>query len=239
MINLKEFFKNLTRQKFTVFTAEPDSLINQARMNHLASLNLNIKGKSVLEVGAGIGLLTYYFEKNQCNIISTDSRKENIDQMKKLFSNRKTAILDLEKDINLKKFKAFDIVFCYGTLYHLSNPANVIRNLSRICSDMIFIETCVTLGKNSSVQNVRERGSSLNQSSSYIGSRPTRKYVMNLLAKYFGYAYITKTQPKHVDFILDWKNPPEQPFYRAVFVGAKKPIHNKLLLKSLPQRQTH
>jgi len=47
--------------KFAGFL-EPNALaLNQARLNHLATLDLPIDGKSVLEVGAGIGLLTGFF----------------------------------------------------------------------------------------------------------------------------------------------------------------------------------
>ena len=37
--------------------------INETRLNHLASLGLKIENSTVLEVGAGIGLLTGFFEK--------------------------------------------------------------------------------------------------------------------------------------------------------------------------------
>ena len=57
---------------FSVFQ-EPEALrINRVRQEHLASLGLELHGKSVLEVGAGIGLHTDFFEERGCDVLSTD-----------------------------------------------------------------------------------------------------------------------------------------------------------------------
>ena len=58
--------------------------IIKARLDHLASLNLDISEKSVLEVGAGIGLLTGFFEDRGCSILSlkgTGQRKRDQEEV--------------------------------------------------------------------------------------------------------------------------------------------------------------
>ena len=35
----------------------------------------------------------------------------------------------------------YDIIYCYGTLYHLYNPSLCIKNLSNICNDFMIICT--------------------------------------------------------------------------------------------------
>ena len=125
---------------------EPDALaINDARMSHLATLNLPIAGKSVLEVGAGIGLLTGFFEERGCKVLSTDARPENVAEMKRRHPARQVATLDLERPEALGSLGKFDIVFCYGTLYHLATPGPALKALSQV-SDMILLETSLSQG---------------------------------------------------------------------------------------------
>lgn len=204
-------------------------------MQHLSSLDLPVANKRVLEVGAGIGLLTKYFETKNCDIVSTDSRIENILELKRRYPHRNAFVLDLEKPFDYKGLGKFEIVFCYGTLYHLSNPDKALKNLSRLCTDIILVETVLELEGGDDIRIVSEKNS-VTQASSR-GCRPTRKYVFGLLKKYFGYAYATKTQPNYPDFILNWVNPPKQSFYRAIFIGSKFPLTNSLLIGRLPERQ--
>jgi hypothetical protein len=53
------------------------------------------------------------------------------------------------------------------------------------------------------------------------GCRPTRLWVLNRLRMLFGHAYIPRTQPDHVDFPSDLKQPPIQLMYRSIFVGSR------------------
>ena len=50
---------------------------NQRRQEHLASLQLDLVGKSVLEVGAGVGDHTFYFLDRDCTVVSVEARREN------------------------------------------------------------------------------------------------------------------------------------------------------------------
>src|SRR5579862_1254448 len=108
------------RTNFDVFLTKEAFAINKARLGHLASLGLDLSNKKVLEVGAGIGLHTEFFEKRGCTVLCTDARSENIDEMLRRYPHRKTQVVDLDREHNLSGLGTFDIVYCYGTLYHLS-----------------------------------------------------------------------------------------------------------------------
>lgn len=224
--------------KFHIFLYDSALAINKARLDHLATLGLDIKSKKVLEVGAGIGLLTGFFESRGCDILSTDSRDDNLNELKRRYPHRKVMNLDLEKDIDSKKIGSFEIVFCYGTLYHLSNPQKALKSMSDLCSNMIIIETAVRPENDVAVNNIDEKENYYNQASSGKGSRPTRELVFQELKKNFGYAYITKYQPKFADFQTDWINPSTHHTYRSVFVGSRKPISNEMLLDYVPKTQS-
>ena len=50
---------------------------NARRLEHLASLRLDLAGKRVLEVGAGIGDHTTFFLDRDCTVVATEPRPEN------------------------------------------------------------------------------------------------------------------------------------------------------------------
>jgi SAM-dependent methyltransferase len=214
---------------------DPNSLaINDARIDHLRSLELPLAGKSVLEVGAGIGLLTGFFEEQGCRVLSTDARLENLAEIKRRYPQREVARLDLEHPEEVAALGQFDVVFCYGTLYHLGTPEAALRALSEV-SDLILVESSLSAQDGTDVIGVEE-SSALNQAFSRRGSRPTRSWVLAKLSELWGHGYISLTQPAHPEFPLDWSVRNTAPNTRAVFVGSKAPLTHPLLSATLPRR---
>lgn len=209
--------------------------INEARMTHLASLDLPIEGRSVLEVGAGVGMLTGFFEARGCNVLSTDARPENIAELHRRHPRRRVAVLDLERTETIDSLGRFDIVFCYGTLYHLASPEPALQALARV-SDLILLETCLSPGRDEEVPLVEESAAPNQAYSSSGGTRPTRAWVLSKLSRYWGNGYISVTQPSHPEFPLDWTAPPTGRNTRAIFVGSKAPLANPLLTSDIPDR---
>jgi SAM-dependent methyltransferase len=209
--------------------------INKARMAHLASLHLPIEAKSVLEVGSGIGLLTDFFEARGCKVFSTDARPENIAELLRRHPRRRAAVLDLEQTEAIGSLGRFDVVFCYGTLYHLASPEPALKALAQI-SDLILLETCLSPGREEAVPLVEESAAPNQAYSQMGGTRPTRAWVLSNLTRYWGNGYISVTQPSHPEFPLDWTAPPAGRNTRAIFVGSKAPLANPLLTSDIPDR---
>ncbi len=225
--------------EFEIFLTDDAFRINQARQNHLASLGLDLAGKRVLEVGAGIGLHTQFFEDLGCSVLTTDGRQENVAEIRRRYPHRQVNHLDLDKITDLSCFGEFDIVYCYGVLYHLLKPEQALQALAQICREMILLETCVTPGNDLEIHPISEDPENYNQARSGIGCRPTRPWVVDKLVKYFGFAYISKYQPWHPDFDLDWQNPVSKLLHRSVFVGSKQAIVNSKLLTEVPDYQAY
>src|SRR5207344_1132901 len=70
--------KSADDSPFSVFLAPGAEAINRARQQHLASLGLDLAGKNVLEVGAGIGLHTPFFLERGCDVTVTDGRSASL-----------------------------------------------------------------------------------------------------------------------------------------------------------------
>lgn len=217
----------------------PNALkINIARQDHLTSLGLDLKGKSVLEVGGGVGLHMELFEKLGCKVLSTDGRDENVAEIRRRYPHRAVRKFDLLDFDSYADIGKHDIVYCYGLLYHTPNPEGILQALSETCKEMILLETCVTPGDHLSQHLTREHDDA-DQALGYIGCRPTRPWIMDRLRKFWGYAYTTRTQPRHPDFDLDWAVPRSKILHRAVFVGCKHEIINASLVDVLPDLQTN
>src|SRR5206468_54997 len=119
---------------------------NQRRQEHLASLGLSINGSTVLEVGTGIGDHTSFFIDRGCQVVSTEAREGNLEILRSRYPNIKVRRFDCDDPASDFK-ELFDIVYCYGTLYHLKEPAKAIEFMSRCCQKMFLLETCVSFGE--------------------------------------------------------------------------------------------
>ena len=221
---------------FAVFLAPNAQAINRARQQHLASLGLDLAGKKVLEVGAGIGLHTPFFLERGCEVTVTDGRAENVAEIARRLPTVRTAMVDLEVDQSLDALGRFDIVYCYGLLYHLGNPERALARLAEVCDGMLLLETAVSPGTHDELLFVRDPDY-FNQAISGVGCRPTRLWVLNRLRMLFGHAYIPRTQPDHVDFPSDWKQPPIQLMYRSIFIGSRAPLSLPGLADTVPMQQ--
>jgi SAM-dependent methyltransferase len=211
---------------------------NARRQEHLASLSIRVEGASVLEVGAGIGDHTHYFLDRGCHVTITEAREENLRLLRKRYAGADIRALDLE-DPDPLEGAPFEVVYCYGTLYHLSNPVPAIEFLSDNCSRTLLLETCVSFGDGLSVNQTSERQGDPSQALSGMGCRPTRPWVMLELQKHFEYVYVPATQPNHEEFPIDWTQPSTHAaaLSRAVFVASRASIENSDLITELPSRQ--
>jgi ubiquinone/menaquinone biosynthesis C-methylase UbiE len=209
---------------------------NLARLQHLAGLKLNIDGKRVLEVGAGIGDHTLFYLYRNCEILPTDGRAINVDFMRKRLGIRAEVLdpeLHPEAMVALGKF---DILHCYGFLYHIQNPEVFLAHAARI-AQTIFLETCVSFGSDAQKNVVDEQSEVLSQALHGKGCRPTRRWVFETLQQHYKYVYCPTTQPRHAEFPTHWDKPFPNPgqLTRAVFVASHSPIENDQLLTEVPR----
>jgi FkbM family methyltransferase len=228
---------------FQVFFNENAYALNKARSRHLASLNLDLQGKKVLEVGAGVGLLTHFFEAHDCTILTTDARPQNVREICREYPHRHVQILNLDTESDLTDLGSFDIVFCYGLLHHLQNPDQALKLLASVCTGIILIDVCVFPGSEGNdrppINFIREDPTNPSQAVSGTGCYPARSWVMEALRNDFGYAYSSRYQPWHPDFDLNWQTPVEKEFHRAIFVGSRSALNNPMLLDYLPTVQEY
>ena len=216
--------------------SEPGYLeINRARLEHLESILdscVDVRGRSVLELGAGVGDLTAPFMLRGGKVTTTDARPEHVAALRE----RWPAALALQLDACNPAWQSasFDVVSCYGLLYHLDRPLSALSWMAESCSGVLLLETCVSRGDETQVFFFAEEAADPRNSVRGLGCRPTRSWIWETLTDLFEHVYAAVEQPAHPEFPLDWSAPPADGNVRAVFVASRSPLASPLLTAGLP-----
>ncbi|MDY0871872.1 class I SAM-dependent methyltransferase [Dongia rigui] len=221
---------------------------NSRRQEHLATLDLDVFARTVLELGAGVGDHTTFFLDRGCTVTSVEARADNCDMFAKIMTfvgengyaaASRSRLIQADVTKLPPELGRYDIVYAYGILYHLSDPEKALQSFASHTEDLLLLETCVSVGDYESPNYVAEVQSHQSQSFQGIGCRPTRRWLFNKLKTLFPFVYVPTTQPVHEDFPVDWTVAPKTEFTRAVFIGSRKPIANSRLLDHLPEKQSY
>lgn len=226
------------RSPLAVFNGREYMRHNQRRQEHLASLGLPLAERKVFEVAAGVGDHTGFFLDRGCEVVVTEGRQRNVRLLRRRFPELDVRQLDLDNAPSGFDVIA-DVVYCYGTLYHLARPAEAIAFLARCTSELLLLETCVSPGDMVELNPVRETATNPSQALRGMGCRPTRPWVWTELSRHFPFVYLTRTQPWHEEFPLRWDFAPAPGHLtRSVFVAARRPIDLPTLSSALLDHQT-
>ncbi len=201
--------------------------ITEARLSHLATLDLPVEGRSVLDVGCGIGRLSEFFTARGCDVLCVDGREQNIEELRRLYPDRRAAVVDVETD-GLGEHGSFDVVFCYGLLYHLADPFAFLRRAAAICGELLILETCVCDAEEPIVSLVSDPDDPT-MALHALASRPSPAYVAAALrSSGFEHVYTAATRPDHPDF--SWRRLNDLSYIRdgralrEVFAAARTPL---------------
>jgi SAM-dependent methyltransferase len=200
--------------------------IDRARIHHLDLLNIGCQGKTLLDVGCGIGRFSDYWTSKGCKVLGIDARETNIKVMRERYPHIHAAVANVESE-SFPQMGAFDIVFCYGLLYHTENPTLVLRNLLAVTQHLLILETVITVSPESIVNFVLEPPEK-DQAVRGIACRPSERYLMMVLSQCaFQYIYMPTVWPEHSEFsrraIVNGK------LTRTIIVASRKPIENLFL----------
>ena len=206
--------------------------ITEARLAHLRTLDLPLQGRSVVDVGCGIGRLSDFFVERGCEVLCLDGREENIHMLRREYPGRRAAVADVETDAVLEHGE-FDVLFCYGLVYHLAEPFAFIRRAATICRELMIIETCVCDAKDQVAFLVRDPLDPT-MALAEIGSRPSPSYVATALrANGFEHVYSPQQPPDHPDFtyrrLQDLSYFRDGHALRDIFIASRRPLSSEAL----------
>ena len=185
-----------------VFDTPDAHRINKARLDQLASLDLPLSGSRVLDVGCGVGHHAAFYIERDCDVVCIDGRDENIEVLRGLHPGLEAHVRNVEHE-DLTDLGDFDIVHCYGLLYHLENPVAALRNIARVCHGLLLIETIVC-DHPLPILRFEDETLSSNQALHGIACRPSAGFIALALNRIgFAHVYRAKEPPDHEDFRFD------------------------------------
>jgi SAM-dependent methyltransferase len=211
------------------FDTDAAQRINRARLDHLASLGLPLDGCTVLEVGAGVGHLTSFFVDRGCRIVATEARVENVAELRRRLPTVDVRPADVEE--KLTALGRFDVVFCYGLLYHLENPLRALRNMAEICDQFLLIETMVCDSR-LAVMRLEDETLSVNQALRGLAHRPSPAYLATALNRVgFDHVYLATDPPDYPDYHFAWLDnldtARDGALLRSVFVASRARLEER------------
>jgi SAM-dependent methyltransferase len=211
---------------------------NSARLSHLASLGLPLEGRKILEVGCGPGDHTGFYLERGCSVCAVDARRECIEALRARYPSVDTAQVDLNAPDALRSHGKFEVVHCYGLLYHLEDPRIGIASMAAACSHLLLLESCVSVRKSGDFYPAQELALDFTQSVRGLGCRPTRQWLFTALQQHFPFVYQTRTQPNHPEFPIDWSTfSDDAALVRVVLVASRRPLGMPILSPSILEKQ--
>src|SRR6266705_726996 len=95
---------------------------------------------TALDAGCGVGFFAKILQDAGLNVRGFDGRMENVEQACNRFPGIPFEQGDVE-NLEIRKLGEFDLVLCFGLIYHLENPLLAIRNLYALTAKCLLLES--------------------------------------------------------------------------------------------------
>jgi len=134
---------------------------------------------SAVDVGCGVGDFSKFLSGMGFQVVAVDGRQENVIEGRKRHPGVTFLTANVE-DLPLSEMSTFDLVFCFGLLYHLENPFRAIRKLHFLTNKILLIESmCVP--DSEPTMSLLDEGISENQGLNYVAFYPSESCLVKML----------------------------------------------------------
>ena len=211
------------KRKHTLFDSEHQLRRTRACQDFLRQFLSDIADEqastTVLDVACGVGWLAETLSEAGLDVTAIDARAENVDEAKRRLPHVRFHVHDVETD-DWGQLGRFQIVVCFGLLYHLENPLHVVRRLFDVTESVLLLEAQIAPGDAPSAVLMNEpmgEDKALNG----VAFVPTENCLVKMCYQAgFGQVYKLTKAPRNRYFRSTWRRRRQ----RTILVAAKNPF---------------
>jgi SAM-dependent methyltransferase len=181
--------------------------------------------QTAIDVGCGLGYFSGLLQSLGLDVTGVDGRQENAKEASARWPSIKFHTMNAE-DQQLPSFGTFDLVFCFGLLYHLENPLLAIRNLRAMTKSLLLVEGLVYPGEEPIMGLVDEMPYE-DQGLQHYAFYPTEACLLKMIYRAgFPCVYRFVTPPDHPEY----HDTPKLRKNRTILAASLTPIPSELLV---------
>jgi FkbM family methyltransferase len=158
-----------------------------------------LKLSTALDAGCGIGFFSEILRERGLQVRAFDGRQSNVNEARRRFPQIAFELGNIEAG-TIRDLGQFDLVLCFGLLYHLESPLPAIRNLRSLTGTGLLIES-MCFPDQEPWMLLREEPSTDDQSLTDIAFYATEGCLAKMLYRAgFQNVYRITQLPDHDDF---------------------------------------
>jgi FkbM family methyltransferase len=170
---------------------------------------------NAVDAGCGAGFFSQTLADCGLNVCGFDARGENVAEARRRFPHIPFEQGDIEEQLILQLGR-FDLVLCFGLLYHLENPLRAIRHLRGLTEKCLLLES-MCLPEERPSMLLREEPRQEDQSLTDVACYPSEGSLVKMLYRAgFAAVYQVISLPDHDDF----RDTPEHARRRTVLLAS-------------------
>jgi FkbM family methyltransferase len=154
---------------------------------------------TAVDVGCGVGFFSQMLRECGLQVRGFDGRSQNIAEARARFPDIPFEQGDVESAA-IRDSAKFDLVLCFGLLYHLENPLQAMRNLHALTGKCLLLESMCLPGEKTDTL-LREEPRLDNQSLTEVAFYPSESALVKMMYRAgFRVVYRLVALPDHDDF---------------------------------------
>jgi len=198
----------------------------------LAQLKEPLQLRTAIDVGCGLGYFSALLKSLGFEVSAVDGRQQNVEEANRRNPGINFACCDAQSPELLKQGK-FDLVFCFGLLYHLENPFLTIRYLREMTRNLLLVEGVIYPGADP-IMGLVDEGLTEDQGLNHVAFYPTESCLVKMLYR-SGFAHVYRFQPlaDHPEY----RSTSRSRQVRTMLAASPTPL-STALLRQLPEAKS-